>query len=146
MEDLADMKILDINEEYVYTKINTSTPPSNEYITLHFVGDISIPGYYDGLDIQGFTRDEGVLLRDNYLGWTYIPKLVTYYDCYFTSDNNQTRSLMLLSSIKEVEKWVQEILEAGNKGTFILFKDTYKEKKIHSTEIIKNGINKVLNE
>lgn len=38
MEDLAGMKILDINEEYVYTKINTSTPPSNEYITLHFVG------------------------------------------------------------------------------------------------------------
>lgn len=140
------MKILDIDKEYSYTKLNTSTPPQNEYIMLHFVGDISIPGYYDGLDIQGFTRDEGVLLRDNYLGWTYIPKLVTYYDCYFTSDNNQTRSLMLLSSIKEVEKWIQEILEAGSRGTFILFKDTYKEKKIHSTEIIKNGINKVLNE
>ena len=140
------MKILDINEEYVYTKINTSTPPSNEYITLHFVGDISIPGYYDGIDFQGFTRNEGVLLGDNYLGWTPIPKLVTYYDCYFTSDNNQTRSLMLLSSIKEVEEWIQKILESGNKGTFVIFKDTYKEKKIHSTEIIKNGINKVLNE
>lgn len=87
-----------------------------------------------------------MLLRDNYLGWTPVPKLVTYYDCYFTSDNNQTRSLMLLSSLKEVEEWIQEILEAGNKGTFILFKDSYKEKKIHSTEIIKNGINKVLNE
>lgn len=140
------MKILDIDKEYSYTKLNTSTPPQNEYIMLHFVGDISIPGYYDGLDIQGFTRDEGVLLRDNYLGWTSIPKLVIYYDCYFTSDNSQTRSLMLLSSIKEVEEWIQKILESGNKGTFVLFKDTYKEKKIHSTEIIKNGINKVLNE
>jgi hypothetical protein len=146
MEDFTGMKILDINEEYVYTKINMSTPPSNEYIMLHFVGDISIPGYYDGLDIQGYSRNEGILLKDNYLGWSPIPKLVVYYDCYFTSDNNQTRSLMLLSSIKEVEKWIQEILESGNKGTFILFKDTYKEKKIHSTEIIKNGINKVLNE
>lgn len=139
------MKILDSKEEYVYTKINTSTPPDNEYIMLHFVGDISIPGYYD-CSIRGFTRNERTLYDEDYLGWTPIPKLVVYYDCYFTSDNNQTRSLMLLSSIKEVEKWIQEILEAGSRGTFILFKDTYKEKKIHSTEIIKNGINKALNE
>ena len=146
MEDLTGMKILNIDKEYSYTKLNTSTPQQNEYIMLHFVGDISIPGYYDGSDINGFTRNERTLYEEDYLGWTPIPKLVIYYDCYFTPDHNETRNLILDSSIKQIEEWTQKILEKGNKGTFILFKDTYKEKKIHSTEIIKNGINKVLNE
>ena len=46
------------------------------------------------------------------------------------------QNLILDSSIKQIENGTQKILEK-NKGTFILFKDAYKEKKIHSTEIIK---------
>ena len=142
------MKILDLNEEYVYNKLNTTVPPYNEYISIHLADGTTIPAYYKGENNFQILADKIVaygINEDDYLGWTPIPKLSIEYDCYFTAERGKS-STIINSSLQEIKDWLQEILDNGYKGTFLLFIDTHKEKKIHSTEIIKNGINKVLNE